>query len=127
MSLRLVFESTEFRGEPMAIAVSGPGPAKDITERSLTELGDKLLKSRGYEIVPSASDAVNPRSGYPQKVYVKPGRMLIIEYTKTGGKLSDEQQEWAEVINSIAQASDGAVVYLNVEPSNWDELRKAAD
>ncbi len=111
----------------MAIAVSGSGPAKDITERSLTELGDQYLVNLGWTIVPSASEAVNPRSGYPQKVYVKSGRMLVVEYTKTGGKLSEEQQEWAEVIQSIAKVSDGAVVYLNVEPKDWNELRKAAN
>ncbi len=110
----------------MTIAVSAPGPDDRTPERELTEMGDKLMQSRGYEIAPSASKALNPTSGYPQRIYLKPGRMVVVEYIKQGGKLTKKQQEWAEVITSIAKASTSAVTYLEIEPSDWHLLKEAA-
>ncbi len=110
----------------MAIAVSGVGPAKSISERAFTQLGDKFLKSKGYVIDPSASDALNPRSGYPQRIYLKQGHMLIVEYLETGARLNRKQEEWARIMRSIADKSNRAVTYVAIQPKDWNELRKAA-
>ncbi len=110
----------------MAVAVGAPNPPANTSESALTALGDKYLLGRGYTIAPAASKALNPASGYPQRIYMKPGHMLVVEYLKKGAKLSEAQEQWADVIQAIATGSNEKVDYLMVTPENWHELRKAA-
>ena len=109
----------------MAVSVSAPGPDEKTTETALTKLGDALLRQRGW-IVKETTTALNPKDGYPQRVYVKEGRMLFVEYLSAKGKPTKTQDEWRAQLEKVEGSAGGVIEMLVIRPNNWDELRQAA-
>lgn len=120
----------------MAIAVaSGSIPDPDpppviqrpdvkASQRELTYLGDQLAASRGFVIV-TPTDALDARSGFPQKLYFRSGLLVVVEYLGPGKKLKPAQEQWADQFDSIAARSNGTVRRLAVTPADWDALVRA--
>ena len=108
----------------MGVAVEAKWPDESITEAELTALGDQLVLRHDY-MIKATTTAMNARDGFPQRVYVKNGHMLIVEYLVARAKPSKTQQEWLDHFEAVELASTGAVTALVVQPQSWGELIKA--
>ena|SRR5688572_1833518 len=126
----------------MAIAVGGRGsspipphqpgtgpsaevdPAPDTPQDALTILGDQLAEARGYDW-DKRQNSLDPRSGYPQRLYFKPGRMVCVEYLSPGDEMSKAQVKWADIIDAIAERSNDTIVRVAVDGRRWLLLREA--
>lgn len=110
----------------MALSIEGKrvDPTPDISELALTELGDKLMAQRGYEIK-KFSGALNSKDGFPQRLYAKDGRLLFVDYFATGKIPSPNQNKWFKQLSSAKGSGTSSVKMLQVWPENWTQLRES--
>lgn len=117
----------------MAIAVQAgpmkPGPilqrpTEKTSQKELTRLGDELAASRGAETF-GTTKALDSKSGFPQRLYFKDGRVIVVEYLAPGRGLTKAQERWAEIFDRVANKANGAVVRLAISHAEWEQLVKA--
>lgn len=71
---------------------------------------------------PQQIRALMTMKGWPDRVYFRKGRIIVIETKpETGRDTTPEQDIWLEEWGAVALASDSVKVFL-VRPSGFDEI-----
>jgi hypothetical protein len=107
--------------EPPPVIV---GPSPTTSQRELVALGDGLAEQRGFKAF-AATDALDARNGFPQRLYFRAGTVVVVEYLSAGKEMSKAQKQWADEFTAIEARSNGAVRHLAVTPSDWNRLNEA--
>ncbi len=87
-----------------------------MTEKELTATLMKAARDCGYLAYHTWRSFHSP-AGFPDCVFVKPGRLIIAELKGPKGKVSPAQQEWLDTLRQVT----GIEVYLWRE----DDLEEA--
>jgi hypothetical protein len=111
-----VGKSVQLPGMTPAI---GPNTAKlftgGLTEKQFQALVVSLAKSRGFRVY-HTHDSRRSEPGFPDLVIAKPGRMIAAELKVPGGKVSEAQEEWLSLFDSVGLPN--AIWY----PEQWSEI-----
>lgn len=88
-----------------------------ISEKHLQELVRKSALLLGYKYFHVWNSIHSPR-GFPDCVLAKPGRLIFVELKSATGKVTEDQQAWLDILNTIAVSVEVRVV----RPADFDEL-----
>lgn len=91
-------------------------PQPPMTESDLQDMVIELarrLKWKAYHTY----DARRSEAGYPDLTLVRPPRVVFAELKSTGGRLRQEQREWADILSRIP-----GVEYELWRPADWDRI-----
>lgn len=68
------------------------------------------LNSRGSE------------AGFPDRVFVRDGRLLFVEFKTEGGRASSAQHRWLEALGRVVAGREGPVEVHLWRPRHWDRI-----
>ena len=88
-----------------------------ISEKQLQELVRKSALLLGYKYFHVWNSMHSPK-GFPDCVLAKRGRLIFVELKSENGKVTDDQQAWLDILNTIAVSVEVRVV----RPADFDEL-----
>lgn len=97
--------------------------SEDELDANLVDAAEKL----GWSLTYHTHDSRHSPAGFPDRVLVRPGQMIIAELKKQNGKATTAQAEWLAMLETVAAAVAaltpiGAPVALRVytwRPADW--------
>jgi hypothetical protein len=101
----------------MPIRAAVPTPAIQITERELDRQVMDLAKVFGWSLSYHTWVSVKSAPGFPDRVFVRPPRILFVEEKAEKGKVSPAQEKWAEALKACP-----GVEYVLLRPSGLEEF-----
>lgn len=87
-------------------------PALQITERELDRQVMDLVKLFGWALSYHTFISVKSAPGFPDRVFVRPPRVLFVEEKSEKGVLTANQERWAEALKACP-----GVEYVLLRPS----------
>src|ERR1700744_2909911 len=69
-------------------------------------------------------DSRRSESGFLDRVFARPPRLLFAEFKTERGRVSSDQRRWLELLALVAEANPHVEVHL-WRPSNWGEIQAA--
>ena len=98
-----------------------------ISERELAATVDALAELHGWKSYGVLEQRVYARrlsKGWPDRVFVRNGRIMFVEYKSERGKLTPEQQEWLDALGQCVNPWEGRVEVWVIRPSDLDSIEE---
>lgn len=92
--------------------------ALDMTEAQL-EASTLDLADWCYWLSYHTYDSRRSARGFPDRVFLRRGRMLFVEFKSEAGKLTPAQERWLTELRLVASKSRGAVEVHVWRPADW--------
>lgn len=93
-----------------------------LTEAELSSMVVELARLGGWTHRYHTLRSKGSPSGFPDWVFLKPGRLLFVELKSESGRVRPEQQAWLEALEEFA---DGFCMHVEVfvwRPSDFNEI-----
>jgi hypothetical protein len=85
-----------------------------MTERQLDDCVARVARVYGWTLSYHSWSSIHSAAGFPDRVFVRPPRLVFVELKRLGGKVSPEQRAWLMALETCP----GIEVYLWT-PADW--------